>query len=77
MPVKPKRRSRAKKVAAVEAEAPAELAFADADEAPRKAAASNDQSAPADARENESPDGQSEAGDESGTRRGWWQRTFG
>ncbi|HEU4876490.1 MAG TPA: Rne/Rng family ribonuclease [Sphingomicrobium sp.] len=69
VPPAPKRRSRAKKaVLPVDTDLATELAVADGPVTEAPAAASNDQAAePAD----------SDAGEEGGTRRGWWQRTFG
>jgi ribonuclease E len=76
-PVKPKRRSRAKKpVLPVETELATELAAADAAEASPPAAPSNDQS-PAVEPAAAGAAGAEESADEAGTRRGWWQRTFG
>lgn len=72
-PAAPKRRSRAKKaVLPVDTDLATELAVADAAEPPLPVAASNDLPTT-----NTTPSGEGEAADESGNRRGWWQRTFG
>ena len=69
VPAAPKRRSRAKKVLPVDTDIATELAVADAPTEALPVAASNDQAAEEAA--------ESDAGEESGVRRGWWQRTFG
>ena len=74
-PAAPKRRSRAKKVVPpVDTDLTTELAVADAAEAaPLPIAASNDQPAAGEAERDSGDD----SGEGAGTRRGWWQRTFG
>ena len=70
VPAAPKRRSRAKKaVLPVDTDVAIELAVADAS-APEIAVASNPEAGNDD-------NGDEDAGDGSGPRRGWWQRTFG